>query len=52
MNNKWFLEPTPAHNPNGISIRSAVFFAGLTTVTRACERSGIAVENGVERAEN
>ena len=34
------------------SIRSAVFFAGLTTVTRACERSGIAVENGVERAEN
>jgi len=28
----WFLEPTRAHNPNGISIGSAVF-AGLTTVT-------------------
>jgi len=28
----WFLEPTRAHNPNGILIGSAVF-AGLTTVT-------------------
>jgi len=30
--NTWFLEPTGAHNPDGISIGSAVF-AGLTTVT-------------------
>jgi len=30
--NRWFLEPTRVHNPNGISIGSAVF-AGLTTVT-------------------
>jgi len=29
--NTWFLEPTQAHNPNGISISSAVF-ARLTTV--------------------
>ena len=30
--NTWFLGPTQVHNPNGISIGSAVF-AGLTTVT-------------------
>ena len=30
--NTWFLEPTRVHNPNGISIGSAIF-AGLTTVT-------------------
>ena len=30
--NSWFLGPIQAHNPNGISIGSAVF-AGLTTVT-------------------
>ena len=30
--NTWFLDPTRAHNPNGISIGSADF-AGLTTVT-------------------
>jgi len=30
--NTWFLEPTQVHNPNSISIGSAVF-AGLTTVT-------------------
>jgi len=30
--NTWFPEPTRVHNPNGISIGSAVF-AGLTTVT-------------------
>jgi len=28
----WFLRPIQAHNPNGISIGSAVF-AGLTRVT-------------------
>ena len=30
--NTWFLDPTRAHNPNGISIGSAVF-SGLMTVT-------------------
>ena len=30
--NTWFLGPTRVHNPNGISIGSAVF-AGLTSVT-------------------
>jgi len=30
--NIWFLEPTRARNPNGISIGSAVF-AGFTSVT-------------------
>ena len=32
LSNTWFLVPTRAHNPNGISIGSAVF-AGLTSVT-------------------
>jgi len=32
LSNTWFIEPTRAHNPNGISIGSAVF-AGLTSVT-------------------
>jgi len=30
--NAWFFGPTRVHNPNGISIGSAVF-AGLTSVT-------------------
>ena len=32
LSNTWFLVPTRAHNPNGISIGSAIF-AGLTSVT-------------------
>jgi len=32
LSNTWFLGPTQLHNPNGISISSAVF-AGLMMVT-------------------
>jgi len=34
----WFVSPTQVHNPNGISIGSAVF-AGLTSVTDQATRS-------------